>query len=122
MGKSRMKSLIVQARQVPPHPPLVVQKVRQKVMTKNNQAAEVLPLPNQPVQAIQVPVTKLAVAKVVAQAVNHTVIVQNPQGSHRRKVAQVAEKKKKLKKPRDKNNMSLKRPKRPLKKRLNNNV
>ena len=43
----------VQARQVPPHPPQVVQKVRQKVMTKNNQAAEVLPLPNQPVQAIQ---------------------------------------------------------------------
>merc|ERR1711962_1063039 len=104
------------------------------VMTKNNQAAEVLPLPNQPVQAIQVPVTKLAVAKVVAQAVNHTVVVQNPQGSHRQKVAQVAEnkkklpkkkkngKKRKLKKPRDKNNMSLKRPKRPLKKRLNNNV
>jgi len=134
LRKSRMKSLIVQARQVPPHPPQVVQKVRQKVMTKNNQAAEVLPLPNQPVQAIQVPVTKLAVAKVVAQAVNHTVVVQNPQGSHRRKVAQVAEnkkklpkkkkngKKKKLKKPRDKNNMSLKRPKRPLKKRLNNNV
>merc|ERR1712110_385537 len=80
LRKSRMKSLIVQARQVPPHPPQVVQKVRQKVMTKNNQAAEVLPLPNQPVQAIQVPVTKLAVAKVVAQAVNHTVVVQNPQG------------------------------------------
>ena len=66
---SRMKSLIhhqVQARQVPPHHPhQVVQKTRQKVK-KKNQAAEALPLPNQPVQAIQVPVTKPAAAKAVA--------------------------------------------------------
>ena len=64
-----MKSLIhhqVQARQVPPHHPhQVVQKTRQKVK-KKNQAAEALPLPNQPVQAIQVPVTKPAAAKAVA--------------------------------------------------------
>lgn len=134
LRKSRMKSPIprqVQARQVPPQ---VVQKVRQKVKTKTNQAAEVLPLPNQPVQAIQVPVTRSAVVRAAAPAVNHTVVVQNLRENHRRKVAQVAEnkkklpkrkkngKKKKLKKPRDKDNTSLKRPKRPLKKRLNNNV
>merc|ERR1711874_232407 len=117
LRKSRMRSQVPQVRQLVPLQ--VVQKFHQKVKTKTNQAAEVLPLPNLPVQAIQVPVTRPAVVRAAAPAVNHIVVVQNLRENHHRKVAQVAENKKKQK---DKDNTSLKRPKRPQKKRLNNNV